>query len=94
MMDIFTLGNSSRKVPVIINGQKVPMIIDSGATANVLDYSSFALLSKRSPIRLEPSRVRVYPQPRSQVFPSCGGKTLVQAGHVTPRFLEITKIRD
>ena len=32
-------------------------------------------------------------QPRSQAFPSCGGKTLVQAGHVTPRFLEITKIR-
>ena len=32
---LFTLGNSSRKVPVIINGQEVPMNIDSGATVNV-----------------------------------------------------------
>ena len=39
-------------------------------------------------------RVQNTLQPRSQAFPSCGGKTLVQAGHVTPRFLEITKIRD
>ena len=28
---LFTFGNSSRKVPVIINGQEVPMIIDSEA---------------------------------------------------------------
>ena len=32
---LFTLGNSSRKVPVIINGPEVPIIIDSGATVNV-----------------------------------------------------------
>ena len=49
---LFTLGNSSRKVPVIINGQEVvPMIIDAGATVNVHDYSSFALLSKMISIK-------------------------------------------
>ena len=39
------------------------------------------------------SSINTRSQPRSQAFPPCGGKTLVQAGHVTPRFWEITKIR-
>ena len=72
----FTLGNSSRKVPVIINGQEVPMIVDSGATVNVLDYSSCALLSKRSPIRLESSCVRVYPYGARVPLPVKGSCTI------------------
>ena len=38
---------------------------------------------------------QTFRQPRNQAFPSMrgrGGKTLVQAGHVSPRFWEITKI--
>ena len=32
------------------------------------------------------ARTRPIWQPRSQALPSCGGKTLVGAGHVAPRF--------
>ena len=59
-----------------INGQEVPMIIDSGATVNVLDYNSFALLSKRSPISLEPSRVSVYPYSARVPLPVKGSYTI------------------
>ena len=73
---LFTLANSSRKVLVIINGPEVPIIIDSGATVNVVDSSSFALLSNKSPIRLEPSRVRVYPYGARVPLPVKGSCTI------------------
>ena len=73
---LFTLDNSRRKVTVIINGQEVPIIIDSGATMSVLDSSSFALLSKRSLIRLEWSRVYVYPYGARVPLPMKGRCTI------------------
>ena len=44
---LFTLGTSSRNVPVVINGQEVQMIIDSESTMKLFDSGSFVSLSKR-----------------------------------------------
>ncbi len=74
---LFTFGNSSRRVPVIINGQEIPMVVDSGATVNVLDSNSFALLLKRGPIQLLPSRVRVYPYGTKTPLPVKGSFTVI-----------------
>ncbi len=74
---LFTLGNSSKRDPVIINGQEIAMVVDSGATVNILDSNSFALLLKRGPIQLLPSQIHVYPYGVKVPLPVKGSFTVM-----------------
>lgn len=73
---LFILGNSSRKVPVMINGKKIQTIVDSGATVNVLDSDTFNQLTKTCPVKLRESRVRVFPYGAEAPIPVKGSFTV------------------
>ena len=58
---LFILGNSSKRVPVIINDQEIPMVVDSGATVNVQPRACKVALSWVKKTAIELNLLRVGP---------------------------------
>ncbi|XP_041460808.1 uncharacterized protein LOC121411963 [Lytechinus variegatus] len=93
MFSVREEGNALRKRSIIVNNTKIDALVDSGSSVDIIDESTFCWMRGRcSPLRLTPSRTRLYAYGSRSPLPLLGqfiAKVSTASSSTTTRFVVV-----